>query len=114
MSAVTTGGSGEFPREKVRGQVPEDTTQKEVLFEAVAFEADQAEAAARVVGGRRLPTPKTSPLPPQNPPERYPFRHPLYTAYPFSGSRRMTAVLRREGYAINRQRVQRRLPDLGL
>ena len=31
----------------------------------------------------------------------------LYTAYPFYGSRRMTAVLRREGYAVNRTRVLR-------
>ena len=33
----------------------------------------------------------------------------LYTAHPFYGSRRMTAVLRREGYAVNRKRVQRLL-----
>ena len=31
----------------------------------------------------------------------------LYTAHPFYGSRRMTAVLRREGYAVNRKRVRR-------
>jgi putative transposase len=38
----------------------------------------------------------------------------VYTAPPFYGSRRMTAVLQREGYAVNRQRVQRRLQELGL
>ena len=38
----------------------------------------------------------------------------LYTAYPFYGSRRMMAVLRREGYAVNRKRIQRLLQDLGL
>jgi putative transposase len=38
----------------------------------------------------------------------------LYTAYPFYGSRRMTAVLRREGYAVNRKRVLRLLRELGL
>lgn len=38
----------------------------------------------------------------------------LYTAHPFYGSRRMTAVLRREGYAVNRKRVQRLRQELGL
>ena len=38
----------------------------------------------------------------------------LYTAHPFYGSRRMTAVLRREGHAVNRKRVQRLLQELGL
>jgi putative transposase len=38
----------------------------------------------------------------------------LYTAYPFYGSRRMTAVLRREGYPVNRKRVLRLLQELGL
>jgi putative transposase len=38
----------------------------------------------------------------------------LYTAYPFYGSRRMTAVLRREGHAVNRKRVRRLLQELGL
>ncbi len=38
----------------------------------------------------------------------------LYTAHPFYGSRRMTAVLRREGYAVNRKRVRRLLQELGL
>ncbi len=31
----------------------------------------------------------------------------LYTAHPFLGSRRMTAMLRQEGRTINRKRVQR-------
>jgi hypothetical protein len=31
----------------------------------------------------------------------------LFTTWPFLGSRRMTAMLRAEGQAINRQRVQR-------
>ncbi len=31
----------------------------------------------------------------------------LYTAHPFYGSRRMTAVLRREGYAVNRNPAPR-------
>ena len=30
-----------------------------------------------------------------------------YTAHPFYGSRRMTAVLRRAGYAVNRTRIMR-------
>jgi len=30
-----------------------------------------------------------------------------YTAHPFYGSRRMTAVLRRAGYPVNRKRVMR-------
>ena len=38
----------------------------------------------------------------------------LYTTHPFYGSRRMTAVLQREGYAVKRTRVQRLLQDLGL
>lgn len=37
-----------------------------------------------------------------------------YTAHPFYGSRRMTAVLRRAGYAINRKRVIRRMARMGL
>lgn len=31
----------------------------------------------------------------------------LFTAWPFLGSRRMTAMLRAEGQAVNRKRVQR-------
>jgi putative transposase len=38
----------------------------------------------------------------------------LYTAHPFYGSRRMTAVLQREGYTVNRKRVYRLLQELGL
>jgi putative transposase len=38
----------------------------------------------------------------------------LYTAYPFYGSRRMTAVLRREGQAVNRKAVQRHMQEMGL
>jgi len=37
-----------------------------------------------------------------------------YTAHPFYGSRRMTAVLRRTGYAVNRKRVRRLMSQLGL
>jgi putative transposase len=38
----------------------------------------------------------------------------LYTAPPFYGSRKMTTVLRREGWAINRKRVRRLLRLMGL
>ena len=37
-----------------------------------------------------------------------------YTAHPFYGSRRMTAVLRRSGYAVNRKRVMRLMRQMGL
>lgn len=37
-----------------------------------------------------------------------------YTAHPFYGSRRMTAVLRRSGYAVNRKRVMRLMHQMGL
>ncbi len=37
-----------------------------------------------------------------------------YTAHPFYGSRRMTAVLRRTGHAVNRKRVLRLMRQLGL
>ena len=37
-----------------------------------------------------------------------------YTRTPFYGTRRMTAWLRREGYAVNRKRVRRLLQLLGL
>ena len=37
-----------------------------------------------------------------------------YTAHPFYGSRRMTAVLRRAGYAVNRKRVMRLMRQMGL
>ncbi len=36
------------------------------------------------------------------------------TAHPFYGSRRMTAVLRRAGYAVNRKRVMRLMVRMGL
>ena len=38
----------------------------------------------------------------------------LYTAHPFLGSRRMTAMLRAEGQSINRKRVQRLMRLMGL
>jgi putative transposase len=38
----------------------------------------------------------------------------LYLASPFYGSRRMTAVLRREGWAVNRKRVRRLMRLMGL
>jgi len=37
-----------------------------------------------------------------------------YTAHPVYGSRRMTAVLRRSGYAVNRKRVMRLMQQMGL
>ena len=38
----------------------------------------------------------------------------LYLAYPFYGSRRMVAVLRREGWAVNRKRARRLMRLMGL
>jgi putative transposase len=38
----------------------------------------------------------------------------LYTRYPFYGSRRITAQLRREGLTINRKAVQRHLREMGI
>ena len=38
----------------------------------------------------------------------------LYTAHPFLGSRRMTAMLRAEGQSINRKRVQRLMRRMGI
>jgi len=38
----------------------------------------------------------------------------LYTDYPFYGSRRIRAMLRREGWGINRKRVQRCMREMGL
>ena len=38
----------------------------------------------------------------------------LFTAWPFFGSRRMTTVLRSEGHAINRKRVQRLMRKMGI
>ena len=38
----------------------------------------------------------------------------IFTRYPFYGSRRITAQLRREEWAINRKRVQRCMGEMGL
>ena len=38
----------------------------------------------------------------------------IYTATPFYGSRRMTAVLRQEGFPVNRKRVQTAMRAMGL
>jgi putative transposase len=38
----------------------------------------------------------------------------LYTAYPFYGSRRITAQLRRDGLVINRKTVQRHMREMGI
>jgi putative transposase len=38
----------------------------------------------------------------------------LYTAWPFYGSRRMTAHLQQEGHAVNRKRVQGLMREMGL
>jgi putative transposase len=38
----------------------------------------------------------------------------LFTAWPFLGSRRMTVMLRAEGYAINRKRVRRLMRKMGI
>ena len=38
----------------------------------------------------------------------------LYFAYPLYGSRRITAVLRREGFAVKRKRVRRLLQLMDL
>jgi len=38
----------------------------------------------------------------------------LYTAWPFLGSRRMTALLRAEGQRVNRKRVQRLMRQMGI
>jgi putative transposase len=38
----------------------------------------------------------------------------LYTAWPFLGSRRMTALLRAEGQSVNRKRVQRLMRQMGI
>jgi putative transposase len=38
----------------------------------------------------------------------------LFTAWPFLGSRRMTAMLRAEGHVINRKRVQRLMRQMGI
>lgn len=38
----------------------------------------------------------------------------LFTAWPFLGSRRMTTMLRADGYAINRKRVRRLMRKMGI
>ncbi len=38
----------------------------------------------------------------------------LFTAWPFLGSRRMAAMLRADGYAVNRKRVQRLMRKMGI
>ena len=38
----------------------------------------------------------------------------LFTGWPFLGSRRMTAMLRAEGYAVNRKRVRRLMRKMGI
>ena len=38
----------------------------------------------------------------------------LHLAWPFDGSRRMAAVLRREGWAVNRKRAKRLMRVMGL
>ena len=38
----------------------------------------------------------------------------LFTAWPFLGSRRMTAMLRAEGHDLNRKRVRRLMPKMGI
>src|SRR5260221_4778954 len=38
----------------------------------------------------------------------------LFTAWPFLGSRRLAALLRADGHAINRKRVQRLMRRMGL
>lgn len=38
----------------------------------------------------------------------------LFTAWPFLGSRRLTAMLRAEGFPINRKRVQRLMQRIGI
>jgi putative transposase len=38
----------------------------------------------------------------------------IYTEYPFYGSRRITEELRRDGYQVNRKRIQRVMQSLGL
>lgn len=55
------------------------------------------------------------PVPPS--PEEVALKHridEIYTAYPFYGSRRITAQLRREGRTINRKAVQRHMREMGI
>ena len=55
------------------------------------------------------------PVPPS--PEEVAIKHridELYTEYPFYGSRRMAAVLRREGVVVNRKAVRRHMREMGI
>ncbi len=55
------------------------------------------------------------PAPPS--PEEVALKHridALYTAHPFYGSRRITAVLQREGVIVNRKAVQRHMHEMGI
>ena len=55
------------------------------------------------------------PVPPS--PEEVAIKHridELYTEYPFYGSRRMAAQLRREGVVVNRKAVQRHMREMGI
>ena len=38
----------------------------------------------------------------------------LFTTWPFLGSRRMTALLRAEGHAVNRKRIRRLMREMGI
>jgi putative transposase len=37
-----------------------------------------------------------------------------YLVTPFSGARRMAAVLRRDGFVVNRKRIRRLMPEMGI
>ncbi|OIQ52685.1 integrase core domain protein [Moorella thermoacetica] len=55
------------------------------------------------------------PVPPC--PEEIAIKHridEIYTAFPFYGSRRITAQLRKEGFGVNRKAVQRHMREMGL
>jgi putative transposase len=55
------------------------------------------------------------PVPPS--PEEIAVKHridEIYTAFPFYGSRRITAQLRKEGFWVNRKAVQRHMREMGL
>jgi len=51
------------------------------------------------------------------PPEEFKIKHridEIYTKYPFYGSRRITTVLNREGFKINRKAVRRHMREMGI
>ncbi|MEW8959589.1 MAG: IS3 family transposase [Moorella sp. (in: firmicutes)] len=55
------------------------------------------------------------PVPPS--PEEIAIKHridEIYTEFPFYGSRRITAQLRREGFLVNRKAVQRHMREMGI